>query len=404
MGGDRLVTTPDLADVSARFASLLHAAGVPVTPDRAGLLATTLALTPPVTTTDLYWLGRVVLVTDKESIGTFDAVFKQVFEGFVDPADARGQTPPPELPRRTQPNRNQSEPLTAATPPGAMAPAVPTDDQSSEAEADTVATTASSEERLRHKDFSKLTTEELSQLRSLTLVPPMRLGRRNVADKRGKELDIRATLRRSRRTGGEPVDAIRRHRRARPRKVVFLCDISGSMEPYARAYLELLGKSVTETKAEAFVFATRLTRLTKAITVRNPDLALERAGKLAPDWSGGTRIGAALKAFNDGYGRRGLARGAVVLILSDGWDTDDPEVLGREMERLSRLAFQIVWVNPRKAAPGFRPVVGGMAAALPYVDTFVSGHSLAALGEVLAAIATGVPAGYFDRRTTTPSS
>jgi len=391
MGGVRRVTAPDLADVSARFSYLLHAAGVPVTPDRAGRLATALALAPPVTTTDLYWLARVILVTDKESIATFDAVFRSVFEGFVDPADHRGQTPPPSIPRRHGPGRgNPSEGREAAAAPRTMPPAPPNDggegEGEGEADAEAVATTASSEERLHHKDFSKLTPEEMSQLRAFTLVPPTRRGRRNVADKRGTELDIRATLRRSRRFGGEPVDVFRRRRRARPRRVVLLCDISGSMEPYARAYLELLGKSVTETKAEAFVFATRLTRLTRAMTVRNPDLALERAGRLAPDWSGGTRIGAALKAFNDRYGRRGVARGAVVLILSDGWDTDDPRVLGREMERLSRLAFRIVWVNPRKAAPGFRPVVGGMAAALPHVDAFVSGHNLAAFDEVLAAL------------------
>ena len=133
--------------------------------------------------------------------------------------------------------------------------------------------------------------------------------------------------------------------------------------------------------------ATRLTRLTRALGGSNPDAALERAGRLAPDWSGGTRIGEALKAFNDGHGRRGLARGAVVLVLSDGWDTGDPEVLAREMQRLRRLAYRIVWANPRKAAPGYQPVTGGMAAALPFVDAFVSGHSRAALDDVLEAIA-----------------
>jgi uncharacterized protein with von Willebrand factor type A (vWA) domain len=166
---------------------------------------------------------------------------------------------------------------------------------------------------------------------------------------------------------------------------VLICDISGSMEAYARAYLQLLWRGVTK-NAEAFVFATRLTRLTGTLR-SSPDLALERAGRKAPDWSGGTRIGDAIKAFNDGYGRRGLARGAVIVILSDGWDTGDPGVLAREMERLHRLAHRIVWVNPRKAAAGYEPLVGGMAAALPFVDAFVSGHSLAALDEVLEAVA-----------------
>jgi uncharacterized protein with von Willebrand factor type A (vWA) domain len=159
------------------------------------------------------------------------------------------------------------------------------------------------------------------------------------------------------------------------------------MEAYTRAYLQLLWTAVREARAEAFVFATRLTRLTPALRGVTVDLALERAGRRAPDWSGGTRLGEALAAFNDAHGRRGLARGAVVLILSDGWDTGPPAAVGREMERLARLAHLIVWVNPRKAAAGYQPLVGGMAAALPHVDVFVSGHSPAALDEVLEAVA-----------------
>jgi uncharacterized protein with von Willebrand factor type A (vWA) domain len=158
------------------------------------------------------------------------------------------------------------------------------------------------------------------------------------------------------------------------------------MEPYSRAFLQFLHGAVGAADAEAFVFATRLTRLTRALRGRQPDLALARAADAAPDWSGGTRIGAALGRFNDGHGRRGMARGAVVVIVSDGWDRGDPALLAREMERLRRLAYRIVWVNPRKAAPGFVPAVGGMAAALPHCDAFVAGHSLAALGEVIEEI------------------
>jgi uncharacterized protein with von Willebrand factor type A (vWA) domain len=166
-----------------------------------------------------------------------------------------------------------------------------------------------------------------------------------------------------------------------------LCDISGSMEPYARAYLQFLQSAAGGgARAEAFVFATRLTRLTRALRGRDPQAAIERAGAAAPDWSSGTRIGDALKAFNDRYGRRGMARGAIVVILSDGWEVGDPAVVGREMERLARLARRIVWVNPRVAAPGFAPVAGGMAAALPHTDALVSGHNLNALEDVAAAI------------------
>ena len=169
---------------------------------------------------------------------------------------------------------------------------------------------------------------------------------------------------------------------------MLLCDISGSMEPYARAYLQFLTCAAgASPRAEAFVFATRLTRLTRALASRSPERAIQRAAEAAPDWSSGTRIGDALKAFNDRHGRRGMARGAVVVILSDGWERGDPALVAREMERLARLAHRIVWVNPRVSASAFTVRAGGMVAALPHCDALVSGHSFEALGEVVAAIA-----------------
>jgi len=173
---------------------------------------------------------------------------------------------------------------------------------------------------------------------------------------------------------------------------VMLCDISGSMEPYARAYLQLLVSAAGSGRdVEAFAFATRLTRLTRALAGRHPERAIRRAAETAPDWSSGTRIGDALKAFNDRHGRRGMARGAVIVIISDGWERGDPQLVGREMERLARLAHRIVWVNPRVGARAFSVQAGGMRAALPHCDALVSGHSFAALGAVAEAIA-GAPA------------
>ncbi len=167
-----------------------------------------------------------------------------------------------------------------------------------------------------------------------------------------------------------------------------LCDISGSMEPYARAYLQFLACAAgAGPNAEAFVFATRLTRVTRALASRHPDRAIQRAAATAPDWSSGTRIGEALKEFNDRHGRRGMARGAVVVILSDGWERGDPALVGREMERLARLAHRIVWVNPRVGASEFSVRAGGMVAALEHCDALVSGHSFDALAEVVDAIA-----------------
>ena len=166
-----------------------------------------------------------------------------------------------------------------------------------------------------------------------------------------------------------------------------LCDISGSMEPYARAYLQFLTSAAgSGPHVEAFVFATRLTRLTRALAGRHPERAIQRAAAAAPDWSSGTRIGDALKTFNDRHGRRGMARGAVVVILSDGWERGDPALVGREMERLARLAHRIVWVNPRVSASAFSVQAGGMVAALPHCDALVSGHSFDALAEVAEAI------------------
>ncbi|HET9565893.1 MAG TPA: VWA domain-containing protein, partial [Mycobacterium sp.] len=212
------------------------------------------------------------------------------------------------------------------------------------------------------------------------------LSRRRRRHRRGDRLDVRASLRHSTRSGGDPAVPIRRTRKWTPRRLVALLDISGSMEPYARAYLHLLWGAATRAHAEVFVFGTRLTRLTRALRNANPDLALERAAALMPDWSGGTRIGRAVREFMDLYGRRGMARGAVVLIVSDGWERDDPSLLAQQMAALGRHAHRVVWANPRAAAPGFAPVAGGMAVALPHIDSFVSGHSVDALIEVVRAL------------------
>jgi len=252
---------------------------------------------------------------------------------------------------------------------------------------------ASAEERLAERDFADLDADELRALRSLmrglSLAAPLRQARRRRRDLHGRRLDVRATLRASHRTGGDPLRRIMRRRVQRPRRIVVLCDISGSMEPYTRAFLQFLHACVGAANAEAFVFATRLTRLTRALRGDQPDLAIERAAAAARDWSGGTRIGEALQRFNDGYGRRGLARGAVVVILSDGWERGDPALVDREMRRLSLLAHRIIWVNPRRASREFAPLASGMAAALPSCDEFLSGHSLRALEAVTEAIAAG---------------
>ncbi len=179
-----------------------------------------------------------------------------------------------------------------------------------------------------------------------------------------------------------------RKARSRPRRVVLLCDVSGSMSSYSRALLRFMHAGVISgARLEAFVLGTRLTRITRELTTRDPDRALSDAAEAVWDWSGGTRLGDTIKEFVDRWGQRGMARGSVVVILSDGWDRGDIEVLAEQMKRLHRLAYKVIWVNPLKAAPGYRPIARGMAAALPYLDVFLSGHNFESLEELARAIA-----------------
>jgi uncharacterized protein with von Willebrand factor type A (vWA) domain len=365
-----------------------------VTPARAADLARALALVRPESRRRLYHTARAVLLSDQASRPAFDRVFAEVFGGgavepftpetLPDAAVAEGHAAPVDGKR-----------LDGLSPAGARGLSVPSagratgEDQ--EEGLDVPLLEASDEERLAGKRFDALEPGELARLyelmTQLRLATPRRRTRRYRSGRRGDRVDLRRTLRSSLRTAGDPIRLRRRERRVEGRRLVLLCDISGSMEPYARAYLQFLTCAAgVGPDAEAFVFATRLTRLTRTLRSRNPERAFQRAAAAAPDWSSGTRIGDTLQTFNDRHGRRGMARGAVVVMLSDGWERGDPEKVGREMARLSRLAHRIVWVNPRVAARSFSVQAGGMVAALPYCDALVSGHSFAALSEVVEAI------------------
>lgn len=384
-------TAPDLATLAAGFGSLLRVAGVPATPERSARFAATIDLVRPGTIDELYWLARVTLVDRHDQFEAFDRVFDAVFGGRADVASHRGDPNRPMPPPHARPGPSVKR--GAESPGGASDVPIPAASRDTADEATAggaVLMTASLEEHLRHKDFADYTPEELTTLRrlidDLRAVAPLRRSRRTAGASTGRRLDVRRTLRRSHRTGGDPVHREYRRRRQQPRRIVLLADVSGSMEAYSRVYLQLLQGAVRGAGAEAFVMATRLTRLSRALATGDPDVALSLAADAAPDWSGGTRIGEALKTFIDRHGRRGMARGAVVVIVSDGWERADPALLGEQMARLDRLAHRIIWVNPRSAAEQYQPLVGGMAAALPYVDTFVSGHSLGALEDVLTAI------------------
>lgn len=379
---------PDVATLVARFAAALHEAGLPVTPERAERFARAIVLIRPVTQQALRQAGLATLVSDAAQIRIFDAVFAAVFAGVSDPADHRGDPAAPPLGSST---RTSSTPSAAG---GGSPSAHGARGVGTSAREVPVASAASAAERAQPKHdhgFAVLSPAELLELaeamRRLRVATPPRPTRRFRPAPHGDRVDLRATLRAARGTGGQPARIVHRARRTRPRRLVVLCDVSGSMEPYARALLQLLWCAAGGARAEVFGFATRLTRLTSAMTRRQPQVAIDRAVRRCADWAGGSRIGDAVAEFTDGHGRRGMARGAVVLIVSDGWDTGDPARLGAAMARLSRVAHRVVWANPRTSHPGFRPLAGGMAAAWPYCDAVVSAHSLDALDPLLDALA-----------------
>lgn len=356
----------DLALVAARFAELLRANGLSVGADRAARFAQAITVTSPDDPEQLYYCALATLVSSPEQIPLLTRVFTAVF----------GETP--------------QLAFAAAGAPKAAAGGPDMGNGPSGSSREDVGELASVLERLASRDFADLERDELALLaglmRRFRLATPVRRSRRKRSAASGRRVDLRETLRRARRSGGEPAVLRRWTPREKPRKLVVLCDISGSMQPHARAMLQLLVCAAGGARAEVFTFATRLTRLTRALAT-DPAAALQRAGEEAPDWSGGTRIGESLRGFIDGYGARGMARGAVVVIISDGWETGGAEELATQLARLSRLAYRIVWVNPRTAKPGYRPLAGGMAAAWPYCDAVVSAHRLDALDEFLTALA-----------------
>lgn len=322
----------------------------------------------------VYWAARATLVRRPEDHDAFDRAFAAFWEGRSQPA-----VPPEEVETVTlavEDPDGQKDDTEGVAPPGPV-----------------VAVRYSPREILRHKDFAAYTHAEFDESRrliaDLRLTASLRRSRRRRPSRRpGGTPDLRRTVRRALRSDGEPLRRAWLDQAHRPRRIVLLCDVSGSMEPYTRGLLRFLHAAVAgRGRVEAFAVGTRLTRLTRELSSRDPDAALERASRSVADWSGGTRLGDGIRRFNDEWGVRGMARGAIVVILSDGWDRGDPAVLAAQMARLQRVAHRIVWVNPLKATDGYAPIARGMAAALPYVDRFVEGHSLAALEHLAEVVA-----------------
>jgi uncharacterized protein with von Willebrand factor type A (vWA) domain len=360
------------------FGRVLREAGVEVGPRRLEDALRGLDAVDLTEQDDVYWTLRQTLVSRRDELDLFDRAFAAWFLRAPIAPPWRGAPPPPK--RLQQVARAADE-------------ASRVDEEDGET-GDPLELGASAHEVLRDKDFAAMTPDEFARARRLIAVVararPLRRSRRLCRDPRGDRLDVRRLIRRSLRTGGDPVDRPYRARTQVPRKLVVLCDVSGSMEAYTKALLLFLHAAVGAGRGvEAFAFGTRLSRLTPDLGTRDPEAALERASAHVTDWGSGTRIGASLREFNDVYGRRALTRGAVVVIVSDGWERQDPELVGREMAGLARQAYAVVWVNPLKGNPEYQPLAGGMRAALPYVDRFLPGHNLRSLEE-LAAVLAGI--------------
>jgi uncharacterized protein len=351
--------------IAVAFVRTLRAAGLRVPVGATVTYAEALAAVGMDRPERAYWAGRATLVRRPEDIATHDRAFA-LFFGW---APALG---------------DRKDHLLAPAPPPRL-----------EVEVDIEVQRWSPDEALREKDLAACTPDELDEahrliarLRSPAALRPHRRRRPDPHD-RGRP-DLRRTVRRALRDGGEVVRPAATRAGERPRRLVLLLDVSGSMEAYARSLVRFAHAAAVARRhgqVEVFALGTRVTRITRPLASRDPDEALARAAAEVADWSGGTRLGEGLARFNDRWGVRGLARGATVVILSDGWDRGDPARLGEEMARLHRVAHRLVWVNPLKATPGFAPLAQGMAAALPHVDELVEGHSVAALESLVEVVA-----------------
>lgn len=360
---------PEPDAVAVAFVRTLRQAGLVVPIDASVAFVAALDHVDLAAGDDVYWAGRATLVRRLEDVAAYDQLFAAFFASVPLPA----------------PPRQVAQQITLAV-----------DDPDADMEggrdvadaSPTIQVRFSRAETLRHKDFAAYDDAELAEawalMDRLAMVGAPRRSRRAVPTGRGRgRPDLRRTVRHALRTGGEPIRRAHTVPGERFRRVVLLVDVSGSMEAYARPLLRFVHAAVAaRSRIEAFALGTRLTRLTRELRRRDPDEALRLAAAAVSDFAGGTRLGEGLARFNDEWGVRGMARGAVVVILSDGWDRGDPDELAEQLGRLKRVAHELIWVNPLKATPGYAPLARGMAAALPHLDAFVEGHSVASLEDL----------------------
>lgn len=365
----------DMTALLVAFGRAVRAAGITAGPGDVTTFCAAMTTLDPTDLVDLYWGGRTSLVKRRADIPTYDEVFRAFFLGERNPVDdVLAPHPKPAA-------ESQAVIDVPATDPPEAAPD-PDEDET------VMGLMASTVTALRSTSFAACTPDELAALRRIMaqfrLTPPKRRTRRSRPARRGRHPDLRRTVRRTLRMHGEPVALQWQRRRVRMRPIVLVLDVSGSMADYSRALLQFAHTAGRATRqVEVFCFGTRLTRITVPLQKRSPDAALAEAARLVVDWEGGTRIGACLDEFARTWGRRGIARGGVLVICSDGLDRGDPATLATAMERLSRLSHTIVWMHPHKRDdPHYRPQTLGMMVAEPHIDVLLSGHDLESLAEL----------------------
>ena len=376
------------------FGRELRARGLPVGTGRILTFVRAVAALGLTDRLSLYWAGRVSMIGRKEDLAAYDLAFEDWYRSLRSTEDLKIELDLPSLARPGVKWGDQPEDLdvrigrTAAEWHGLTG-----EDEAPEAgDEAAIRIVASAVEVLRSKSFADLSEEEREEvgrlIRALAIALPEQRMRRTRPSSKGASFDVRRTLRRSLRTRGEPFERSWRDRRVRGRPLVLILDVSGSMSPYARALVQFgYAAMAAGRRVEVFCFGTRLTRVTRTLRTRDPDRALHEIGRTVADWEGGTRIGESLKALLDAWGQRAALRGAVVVLCSDGLERGDPELLRSQMARLGRLAHKVVWVNPLKGSPRYEPLARGMAAALPSVDVFLSGHNLESLSELSRTLA-----------------
>ena len=364
------------------FGRQLRARGLPVGTGRILTFVRAVAAMGVAEREDVYWAGRASLVATRADIEVFDDAFDAWLHAIAPEGELRIELDLPAADAAPDGTASVSE-FRSGRPAASWSGA---GDDEAEGEA-SIRIVASGAEVLREKSFADLSEEEHDRvaalIRRLAVRVPHERTRRTRAAPKGTAFDVRRTLRRSLRTQGEPFERAWRTRGTRHRPLVLLLDVSGSMAPYSRALLQFAFAAMAAgRRVEVFVFGTRLTRVTRTLRTRDPDRALHEIGRLVRDWEGGTRIGESVKALLDGWSQRAALRGAVVVLCSDGLERGDPELLRTQMTRLGRLANRVVWVNPLKGSPRYEPLARGMAAALPSVDVFLSGHNLERVEEL----------------------